>query len=152
MFRTAFTNTSRRVALASTSGGARAFHASPLAAKSATEKVAEVADKVNKSVGKGLASTIEKTEQLAQKTKEKKPTETVKEVADNVNKSAGRGLASAIEKGEELTEKTKETLGAASSTASSKAKEGSAVAGQKANQAAAGARVAKEDFKNEVRK
>ncbi|KAI0719133.1 hypothetical protein C8T65DRAFT_569568 [Cerioporus squamosus] len=65
MLRTAFTTTTRS-AVASSS---RQFHASP-SAKTITEKVAEVADKVNKKVGKGLASAIEKGEQATEATKE----------------------------------------------------------------------------------
>ncbi|KAF8261822.1 hypothetical protein EI94DRAFT_1434377, partial [Lactarius quietus] len=48
----------------------RKLHASPAAFKSATEKAAEVADKLNKSVGKGLASAIETGEQVTEKTKQ----------------------------------------------------------------------------------
>ncbi|KAH9983283.1 hypothetical protein BJV74DRAFT_743408, partial [Russula compacta] len=48
----------------------RLFHASPVASKTTTEKVAEVADKVNKTVGQGLASAIETGEQVTEKSKE----------------------------------------------------------------------------------
>ncbi|RPD81592.1 hypothetical protein L226DRAFT_606879 [Lentinus tigrinus ALCF2SS1-7] len=65
MIRTAFTTTARS-AVASSS---RQFHASP-SAQTITEKVAEVADKVNKKVGKGLASAIEKGEKATEATKE----------------------------------------------------------------------------------
>ncbi|KAI0771007.1 hypothetical protein BD413DRAFT_476691 [Trametes elegans] len=65
MLRTAFAATTRS-AVASSS---RSFHSSPAAYK-VTEKVAEVADKVNKKVGQGLASAIEKGEQATEKTKE----------------------------------------------------------------------------------
>ncbi|KAI0292245.1 hypothetical protein B0F90DRAFT_283385 [Multifurca ochricompacta] len=49
---------------------ARHLHASPVACKTATEKVTEVADKVNKSVGRGLESAIETGEQVTEKTKQ----------------------------------------------------------------------------------
>jgi len=48
----------------------RYLHTSPIVCKTTTEKVAEVADKVNKSVGRGLASAIETGEQVTEKTKE----------------------------------------------------------------------------------
>jgi len=110
MFRNALAATNSRAILASASTSLRSFHSTPLAAKTTTDKVKEVADKVNKSVG--------------------------------------RGLAQAIEKGEEATEATKEAVGATTD----KAKQSADVAGQKANQAAAGMREGKEDFKKEVRK
>ncbi|ESK95539.1 f1 atpase assembly protein 11 [Moniliophthora roreri MCA 2997] len=107
MFRTALTTISRPA-------GARALHSTPVAAKTVTEKVSEVADTVNKKVGKGLAS--------------------------------------AIDKGEHAANATKETLSSTTGQAKQKGSEASTVASQKANQAAAGAREAKEDFKKEVRK
>ncbi|KAI0041027.1 hypothetical protein FA95DRAFT_1565808 [Auriscalpium vulgare] len=48
----------------------RNLHATPVPLKSATEKVSEVADKLNKSFGKGLASAIETGEEATGKTKE----------------------------------------------------------------------------------
>ncbi|RDX56303.1 hypothetical protein OH76DRAFT_1468631 [Lentinus brumalis] len=67
MLRTAFTTTAR----SAVASGSRQFHASPLARdKTVTEKVAEVADKVNKKVGQGLASVIEKGEKATEATKE----------------------------------------------------------------------------------
>ena len=80
MFRLALTSTSRTV-LPSTS---RAFHTSPIAAKTVTERVKEVADNVNIKVGKTLASGIEKGEQVAEKTKQTVGGSSVKDVADNV--------------------------------------------------------------------
>ncbi|KAI0735584.1 hypothetical protein C8Q76DRAFT_287307 [Earliella scabrosa] len=65
VLRTAFTTTTRSVVATSS----RSFHASPRA-QTVTEKVAEVADKVNKSVGKGLASAIEKGEKATEVTKD----------------------------------------------------------------------------------
>ncbi|EEB88358.1 hypothetical protein MPER_13843 [Moniliophthora perniciosa FA553] len=107
MFRTALATVSRPA-------GVRALHSTPVAAKTVTEKVSEVADTVNKKVGKGLAS--------------------------------------AIDKGENAAQSTKETISSKAGEAKQKGSEASTVAGQKANQAAAGAREAKEDFKKEVRK
>ncbi|KAI6133388.1 hypothetical protein EDD16DRAFT_1531561, partial [Pisolithus croceorrhizus] len=46
------------------------IHNSQVASKTVTEKVADVADKVNKKVGKGLASAIEAGERATEKTKE----------------------------------------------------------------------------------
>ncbi|KAH8086599.1 hypothetical protein BXZ70DRAFT_546326 [Cristinia sonorae] len=128
MFRNVFTSTNSRIILSSTSTSIRSFHASPLAAKTATDKVKEVAEKVNKSVGKGLAS--------------------------------------AIEKGEEATEATKQAVGELpqlivvnaevdipyQGATTEKAKEDVDVAGQKANQAAAGVRQGSQDFKKDVKK
>ncbi|PCH33248.1 hypothetical protein WOLCODRAFT_93180 [Wolfiporia cocos MD-104 SS10] len=65
MLRTAFASTAPAVR-----GSTRAFHGTPAAAKSATETVKEVADKVNKSVGRGLASAIEKGEEATEASKE----------------------------------------------------------------------------------
>ncbi|KAF9229702.1 hypothetical protein BS17DRAFT_805312 [Gyrodon lividus] len=49
---------------------ARHIHATPISSKSVTEKVSEVADKVNKKVGQGLASAIETGEKATEKTEE----------------------------------------------------------------------------------
>ncbi|KAH7883951.1 hypothetical protein F5I97DRAFT_1814514, partial [Phlebopus sp. FC_14] len=48
----------------------RLIHATPVASKTVKEKVTEVADKVNKKVGKGLADAIETGERATAKTKE----------------------------------------------------------------------------------
>ncbi|KAJ7275492.1 hypothetical protein B0H12DRAFT_263638 [Mycena haematopus] len=63
-----FRSTIARSAIARPSA-ARAFHATPAAQKTVTEKVADAADKVNKDVGKGLASAIESGQQAAAATK-----------------------------------------------------------------------------------
>ncbi|KAI1797501.1 hypothetical protein LXA43DRAFT_250713 [Ganoderma leucocontextum] len=90
MLRTALT-TSARSAIASSS---RTFHASAISQKSATEKVAEVADKLNKSVGKGLADAIEKGEKATEVTKEtlgvgkKKAAETSEAARQKANQAA----------------------------------------------------------------
>ncbi|EPQ61025.1 hypothetical protein GLOTRDRAFT_109267 [Gloeophyllum trabeum ATCC 11539] len=65
MFRNAISQTSR-----ATLAGSRQLHSSPVAYKSVTEKVKEVGDKVNKSLGKGLAGAIEKGEKATEATKE----------------------------------------------------------------------------------
>ncbi|KAF9650687.1 hypothetical protein BDM02DRAFT_3111730 [Thelephora ganbajun] len=48
---------------------ARQLHSSPVVGKTVAEKVTEVADKVNKSVGKGLASAIDTGEKVVHSTK-----------------------------------------------------------------------------------
>ncbi|KAI0638984.1 hypothetical protein C8Q77DRAFT_1045321 [Trametes polyzona] len=117
MIRAAF-SASARSAVASSSRG---FHSSP-AARLVTEKVAEVADKVNKKVGQGLASAIEKGEVAAEKTKETVGTRNGPDICTRVG------------------------------VAKEKASEASTVAGQKANQTAAGAREGARDFKADVQK
>ncbi|KAI0311451.1 hypothetical protein OF83DRAFT_758145 [Amylostereum chailletii] len=49
---------------------ARQLHATPVAAKTMADKAADVADTVNKKVGKGLASALETGEKATEKTKE----------------------------------------------------------------------------------
>ncbi|KAH9170320.1 hypothetical protein EDB89DRAFT_1326482 [Lactarius sanguifluus] len=74
MLQRAFTVTPRQASRAYAARASlptvRQLHASPTAFKTATEKAAEVADKVNKSVGRGLASAIETGEQVTEKTKQ----------------------------------------------------------------------------------
>ncbi|PPQ88099.1 hypothetical protein CVT25_014397 [Psilocybe cyanescens] len=65
MFRTTLSSTTSKAAIAS-----RQFHCSPAARKTVTEKVSELADKVNKGVGAGLASAIDKGEQATNAAKE----------------------------------------------------------------------------------
>lgn len=88
--RTAFASVNTRIVFASRS---RAFHASPVAAKTATEKVKEVADQVL-----SIALLLTWIGYLSI-------------WWNQVNKTLGQKLAAGIEKGEELTEKTKETVG-----------------------------------------
>ncbi|KAF8588439.1 hypothetical protein K439DRAFT_1240320, partial [Ramaria rubella] len=57
-------------AVLSARAAARPLSTSRVSRKSVTEKVSEVADKVNKSVGKGLASAIDAGEAATEKTKE----------------------------------------------------------------------------------
>ncbi|KAF8898339.1 hypothetical protein BD779DRAFT_1483413, partial [Infundibulicybe gibba] len=111
MFRNIISST-RVSALRTSASASRSLHSTPVAAKTVTEKVSEV--------------------------------------AENVNKSVGRGLASAIETGEKATENTKETLGSAAQQTKDKADHASNVAGQKTNQAAAGAHEAKKDFQRKL--
>jgi len=80
----------------------RRLHASPITSKTATEKVSEVADKVNKSVGRGLASAIETGEQVTEKTKE------TYGVAKDSTKSAAKKTKEASETASE-EKKTTET-------------------------------------------
>ncbi|KAG2345319.1 hypothetical protein BDR05DRAFT_880646 [Suillus weaverae] len=65
MFRNVITSNAR----VCTASYTRSIHATP-AASTVTEKVSEMANKVNKKVGQGLASAIETGEKAAGKTKE----------------------------------------------------------------------------------
>jgi len=65
MYRSIASTSTIRAAVAS-----RSLHTTPVTAKSVTEKVSEVADAVNKKVGKGFASAIETGEKATEKTKE----------------------------------------------------------------------------------
>ncbi|KAG9223160.1 hypothetical protein PLEOSDRAFT_1070108 [Pleurotus ostreatus PC15] len=78
--------------------------------------------------------------------------EKVSEVASTVNKKVGETLASTIETGEQATQATKEAIGSNAKAAKEQVDKASNMAGQKTNQAAAGAREAKKDFEKEVRK
>ncbi|KII86376.1 hypothetical protein PLICRDRAFT_144064 [Plicaturopsis crispa FD-325 SS-3] len=75
-------------------------------------------------------------------------TEKAAEVADTVNKKVGQGLSSALETGEKAADKTKGAVGSATEETKKKAHQ----AGQKSNQAVAGAREGADDFKREVKK
>lgn len=119
----------------------RSLHSTPVAYKTVTEKVSEVADTVSFPIYiPFLVHTLTSV--------------------TKVNKKVGKGLASAIESGQEVTEKTKEKTSEASNVASQKSNQ---VRGRGAqspitrvthlfSQAAAGAKEAKEDFKKEVKK
>ncbi|KAJ7480196.1 hypothetical protein B0H11DRAFT_1808710 [Mycena galericulata] len=76
-------------------------------------------------------------------------TEKVSETADAVNKKLGKGLADAIETGQKAAAATKETI---KSTTEKKASETATVAGQKKNEAAAGARELKDDLHKKATK
>ncbi|KAF8807690.1 hypothetical protein BYT27DRAFT_7189780 [Phlegmacium glaucopus] len=69
-------------------GPIRTFHSSPAAYKTVAEKVSEVAEKVNKGVGKGLASAIEKGEKATSVAKEK--LEDTKEKKDGEETTKGK--------------------------------------------------------------
>ncbi|KAF9458746.1 hypothetical protein BDZ94DRAFT_70699 [Collybia nuda] len=112
---------------------ARTIHSSPVAYKTVTEKVSEVADKVNRKVGKGLASAIETGENATQVTKEKLGLHHICSPG-LINPDFSLYLGSTVEQSKE------------------KADHASNLASQKTNQAAAGAREAKKDFEKEVTK
>ncbi|KAJ7693596.1 hypothetical protein B0H17DRAFT_1330335 [Mycena rosella] len=85
---------------------------------------------------------------VAQKT----VTEKVSEVAKDLNLKAGRKLAGAIETGEEAAAATKDTMKSATQEGKEKAGEAATVAGQKKNEAAAGAREMKDDLQKKASK
>ncbi|KAH9955727.1 hypothetical protein BGW80DRAFT_1159234, partial [Lactifluus volemus] len=66
MFQRVISGTTMRAATIAHASSARWLHASPIASKTLTE----TADKINKSVGQGLASAIEAGEQVTEKTKQ----------------------------------------------------------------------------------
>ncbi|CAL1696649.1 unnamed protein product [Somion occarium] len=102
MLRTAFASNSRLVFVSRS----RAFHPSPLAAEKVTERVKEVVEKVDKTLGKKLAEGIEKTEHLREKTKDVmgKTHEKTKETAAQASQKANQTAAGARE-GKEDVEK-----------------------------------------------
>ncbi|KAI0273178.1 hypothetical protein BGY98DRAFT_1099486 [Russula aff. rugulosa BPL654] len=102
MFRRAISVTPTRVSLYPTS--TRWLHVSPIVSKTTTEKAAEVADKVNKSVGQGLASAIETGEQVTEKTRE-----TLGTTKDKAMDSAKSGAEKSEEAGRATTEKASRT-------------------------------------------
>jgi Skp family chaperone for outer membrane proteins len=59
-----------RAIVAPVQARSRLIHSTPAAYKTVTEKVTEVADKVNKSVGKGLADAIDKGEKATHAAKD----------------------------------------------------------------------------------
>ncbi|KAJ7456547.1 hypothetical protein FB451DRAFT_1276347 [Mycena latifolia] len=76
---------------------ARPFHSTPVAQKTVTEKVSEVADSVNKKVGKGLADAIGKGEEVAGATKD-----TLKSTTEQGKKKAGEAATVAGQKKNEV--------------------------------------------------
>ncbi|KAN0123231.1 hypothetical protein V8E52_003184 [Russula decolorans] len=102
MFRRAISVIPTRVSLYATS--TRWLHVSPIVSKTTTEKAAEVADKVNKSVGQGLASAIKTGEQVTEKTKE-----TFGTTKDKAMDSAKSGAEKSKEAGRATTEKASRT-------------------------------------------
>ncbi|KDQ54832.1 hypothetical protein JAAARDRAFT_350738 [Jaapia argillacea MUCL 33604] len=70
----------------------RQLHASAVTRKTVTEKVSEVAEKVNKSVGRGLAGALEKGEEATEATKQTlgAKTEETKRKAEEASTVAGQ--------------------------------------------------------------
>ncbi|KZT23804.1 hypothetical protein NEOLEDRAFT_1068857, partial [Neolentinus lepideus HHB14362 ss-1] len=105
-----------RNAIAQTSRGARSLHTTPVARKTVTEKVKDVGDKVNKTVGRTLAGAIEKGEQATETTKQTlgnipcTKTEQAKEKAGEASTVAGQKANETAAKAREGKEETKETL------------------------------------------
>ncbi|KIM33171.1 hypothetical protein M408DRAFT_61157 [Serendipita vermifera MAFF 305830] len=65
MYRTTIIRAARPLAIQS-----RTLHSTPVAFKTVTEKAKDMAETVNKKVGQGLASVIDKGEQVTQSAKE----------------------------------------------------------------------------------
>lgn len=91
------------------------IHDSHVASKTVTEKVADVADKVNKKVGQGLASAIEAGERATEKTKETlgSSTETAKGKSESVTQTVQEKAESAKQTGREKIGSAKKTTGEA---------------------------------------
>ncbi|KAJ7293779.1 hypothetical protein C8J57DRAFT_1041895 [Mycena rebaudengoi] len=126
----------------------RAFHSSPAARKTVTEKVAEVADTVNKKLGKGLASAIDKGEAAADATKS---TMSMFFCDESTNNNAH------LYEQESTTEQAKEKAGEAASIAGQKKNEVSSVVTIRAValiccKAAASARETKDDIQRKASK
>ncbi|KAH0590255.1 hypothetical protein H2248_000425 [Termitomyces sp. 'cryptogamus'] len=121
----------RSSALRASFTSSRAFR-STRPAKTVTEKVSEVADKVNKEVGKRLASAIEKGEKVTQSTKE-----TLGTAASKSKDKADQAIHEAEQVYDDVGDQAKHTSKAAS---------------QKLNQTAAKAKEEKEDIQREMTK
>jgi len=115
---------------------ARQLHSSPVAEKTVTEKVTEVADKVNKSVGKGLASAIDTGEKVVGSTKH----------------TFGSAKRKATDTTQEKMNQTSESTKQATENARQKFNQAAAEAGNKADRVQAGFQQVKEDVKSETRK
>ncbi|KAF8973681.1 hypothetical protein BDZ97DRAFT_1912155 [Flammula alnicola] len=103
MFKAAISSFATRTAVcAPTQLGGRAFHTSPTAHKTVTEKVSEVADKVNKSVGKGLASAIDKGEKATHATKD-----TLGSTTEEMKQKGNQATAGAREAKEDFQKETR---------------------------------------------
>jgi len=100
MFRT--TISTARSSYSSVFKSSRSIHSTPVAFKTVPEKVAEVADTVNKKVGKGLASAIETGEKAAHSTKE--TLGAAKKKAGDAPKAAGQKANQAAEGAQEAKE------------------------------------------------
>ncbi|ETW78376.1 hypothetical protein HETIRDRAFT_421111 [Heterobasidion irregulare TC 32-1] len=90
----------------------RQLHATPTAAKTVTEKVSEVADTVNKKVGKGLASALDAGEEVTEKSKQVLGTskEKAQEATDAVKEKTSEGTAQAAQKKNELESDVKQSI------------------------------------------
>ncbi|KAJ3860126.1 hypothetical protein EV359DRAFT_49733 [Lentinula novae-zelandiae] len=106
LFRTAISRVSATSSL-------RAFHASPAASKTVTEKVSEMAENVNKKLGQGLASAIEKGEDATSSTKEslraffRSAADKTKEGATVAKQKANQASAGATEAKEDFKKEVK---------------------------------------------
>ncbi|GAW08346.1 f1 atpase assembly protein 11 [Lentinula edodes] len=102
LFRTA-------ISRVSATSSVRAFHASPAAFKTVTEKVSEVAENVNKKLGQGLASAIEKGEDATSSTKEslRSAADKTKEGATVAKQKANQASAGATEAKEDFKKEVK---------------------------------------------
>ncbi|KAN0100941.1 hypothetical protein V8E55_000925 [Tylopilus felleus] len=80
----------------------RHLHATPWVAKSVKEKISDVADKVNKKVGEGLASAIETGEKATEKTK--KTLGAATEHAQGSGKAAKKGAGKMGQKAKEAAD------------------------------------------------
>ncbi|CCA74120.1 hypothetical protein PIIN_08074 [Serendipita indica DSM 11827] len=136
----------------------RTMYSSPVSHKTATEKVKEVADNVNRKVGQGLASAIETGEHAAESVKNAtgmssgEAKRAVNEKATEAKQTVNQKTAEAKDTLNEKSQQAKEIWNEKSADAKQKASETAEEAKQKANLTAAGARQAKEDFTKEVRK
>jgi len=105
MFRT----TLARLPISRSIVAARQLHSSPVAGKTVTEKVTEVADKVNKSVGKGLASAIDTGEKVVDSTKhslgstKRKATDTTQEKINQASESTKQAAENTRQKFNQAT-------------------------------------------------
>ncbi|CAA7259960.1 unnamed protein product [Cyclocybe aegerita] len=93
-----------RIAATAVSSSRRFFHASPTAHKTVTEKASEVADKVNKKLGKGLASAIDKGEKATYAAKD-----SIDSVAGTVEKKAKEAGTATKQKGNQAAAGARET-------------------------------------------
>ncbi|KAK0198995.1 hypothetical protein F5146DRAFT_1021720 [Armillaria mellea] len=92
--------------------GSSCLHTTPVARKTLTEKASEAADTVNKTLGKGLASAIDKGEKAATATKDTlaSATHTTKEKAGETSKVAGQKMNQAESGVRETKEKVDKEL------------------------------------------
>nr|GAT43638.1 predicted protein [Mycena chlorophos] len=84
---------------------ARPLHSTAVVQKTVTEKVSEVADNVNKGVGKKLADAIGAGQEAAAKTKE-----TLGTATEETKKKAGETAATAEQKKNEAASATRDAM------------------------------------------